>query len=197
MSITPVSYDMLNGEGGFFRYWDLNYTGSGSTNTSLAPLSGGLGDLTDGIIATDNWFNVENLAGTGPYVAWQEINPTITFNFDKLVNIDSVTIWVDDANGFGSVATPSSAEISMGGIAQNFNIVDPVDSAPIEVTFSDLNLSGTSLDLTLFEGDQTWIFLSEVAFEGSPVSTPEPSILLGLGTLALAGGTLLKRKQKA
>ena len=82
----------------------------------------------------------------------------------------------------------------MGGVTQNFNIVDPVGSAPIEVTFSDLGLSGTSLDLTLFEGNDTWIFLSEVAFEGTPAPVPEPATLFG--TIAILGlGSFLKRKK--
>ena len=39
------------------------------------PLAAAWGDLTDGIIASSNWFNVENTAGTGPYVGW--LNMTI------------------------------------------------------------------------------------------------------------------------
>lgn len=50
--------------GGFFNYWDRDYTGNGSVAPISAPhtndgeaLSGGLGDLTDGVIATQDWFS--------------------------------------------------------------------------------------------------------------------------------------------
>jgi hypothetical protein len=60
---------MLNGEGGPGNpYWDDTYNGAGSTTTDLAPLSGGLGQLTDGIIPTENFNLVEP---NGPYVAWE------------------------------------------------------------------------------------------------------------------------------
>src|SRR5687768_17614164 len=71
--ILPTSYDMLNGESGTFTYHDETYNGSGSTTTDLAPLSGGVGDLTNGIIAASNWF-VTELVPNGPYVGWQTID---------------------------------------------------------------------------------------------------------------------------
>jgi VCBS repeat-containing protein len=170
--IRPVSYDMLNGEAGFYQYWDENYTGTGQTTVDLAPLSGGLGDLTDSTIATDNWNVVEAPPGNGPYVGWLTINPTITFNFDSTVTINTVTIYVDDANGFGNVRTPASAIISMGGTTLNRAIADPSGSTPTLVTFSNLGLTGTSLDLTLNRQSESWVFLSEVTFEGQTINTP-------------------------
>ena len=141
-SISPISYDMLNGNGqaigGSFNYWDKNYTGSGNTNQDNAPLSGGLGDLTDGVIATDNWLNVENVAGEGPYVGWLSLDPTITFNFANIVNIDSVTIYVDDYNGVGAgnVRVPHSVNLSMGGASfSSGTLVDPPSSAPTSLLF--------------------------------------------------------------
>ncbi len=141
-AISPISYDMLNGNGqaigGSFNYWDKNYTGSGNTTQDNAPLSGGLGDLTDGVIATDNWLNVENVAGEGPYVGWLSLDPTITFNFANIVNIDSVTIYVDDYNGVGAgnVRVPHSVNLSMGGASfSSGTLVDPPSSAPTSLLF--------------------------------------------------------------
>ena len=141
-AISPISYDMLNGNGqaigGSFNYWDKNYTGSGNTNQDNAPLSGGLGDLTDGVIATDNWLNVENVAGEGPYVGWLSLDPTITFNYANIVNIDSVTIYVDDYNGVGAgnVRVPHSVNLSMGGASfSSGTLVDPPSSAPTSLLF--------------------------------------------------------------
>ena len=59
-ALVPVtSYSMPNGDGqasgGTFNYWDKNYTGSGATTTDGAPLTGGTGDLTDGVTASDIW----------------------------------------------------------------------------------------------------------------------------------------------
>jgi hypothetical protein len=52
--LMPASYDMLNGESGSYTYYDDTYDGDGDTGTPLAPLSNGLGDLTDGVIATEH-----------------------------------------------------------------------------------------------------------------------------------------------
>ncbi len=79
LQITPISYDMENGGGS--KYWDKKYNGTGNTSVNYAPLSGGVGYLTDGIIPTQNWNDVEVADGTGPYVGWENRNPVITFNF--------------------------------------------------------------------------------------------------------------------
>jgi len=68
------TYSTPNGDGqahgGSYNYWDGTYTGSGSTTTDGAALSGGTGALTDGVISTQPWYNVSNVAGTGQYVGW-------------------------------------------------------------------------------------------------------------------------------
>ncbi|WP_156797016.1 hypothetical protein [Nitrosomonas sp. Is79A3] len=65
--LMPDSYSMLNGNTGSYNYWDETYTGSGCVTCDNAALTGGRGDLTDGIVATDNWFVTEAPAGNGPY----------------------------------------------------------------------------------------------------------------------------------
>jgi hypothetical protein len=96
--ITPVGYDTPNGDGqahgGAYNYWDANYTGAGAKTTdglSGGTLSGGAGKLTDGVIATQPWYQVSNNAGTGQYVGWLQ-SPTITFHFAGAVDIDAVKL---------------------------------------------------------------------------------------------------------
>ena len=198
LQITPISYDMENGGGS--RYWDKKYNGTGNTSVDYAPLSGGVGDLTDGIIPTQRWIDVEVPDGTGPYVGWLDRNPVITFNFAGTVNINAVTVYVDDANGFGAVSVPQSILLSMGG--SNYNsgsLTDPPTAAPTSYTFSGLNFSGSSLQLTL-NRRTAWVFASEVTFDGEllgvqPVPEPTSTLsLLALGTLGAA--STLKRKLK-
>lgn len=168
--VSPTSYDMPNGNGhasgGTFNYWDQEYTGAGSTTVDNAPLSGGLGNLTDGVIPTDNWHLVENHAGTGPYVGWT-LDPTITFNFAGPVYIDDIILHLDDANGFGGVQLPSAISVSVdGGLPGVQVVIDPVTANPIAVTI-DLNQTVTgTIDIGL-KRSSFWVFLSEVQFTGA------------------------------
>ncbi|REJ38843.1 MAG: PEP-CTERM sorting domain-containing protein [Microcystis flos-aquae TF09] len=193
--ILPTKPKRANGGGS--KYWDKKYNGTGNTSVNYAPLSGGVGYLTDGIIPTQNWNDVEVADGTGPYVGWENRNPVITFNFAGTVNINTVTLYVDDANGFGAVSLPQSILLSMGG--SNYNsgsLTDPPTAAPTSYTFSGLNFSGSSLQLTL-NRRTAWVFASEVTFDGELLGVqpvPEPTSTLSL--LALGAASTLKRKLK-
>lgn len=194
--INPTSYDMNNGHGtasgGTFNYWDLNYTGAGSTATDNALLSGGLGDLTDGFITTDNWFNVENAAGTGPYVGWRQgVLPVlqIAFNFAGPVNIDTIRIHADDSAGAGGVNLPISAIFTWagGGIASFLAIADPdLGIAPSWLNFANLGIAGvSSVTVELGYGNE-WIFVDEVTFSTVPEPGTFALVLAGFGLLGFA-----------
>ncbi len=185
--VFATSYDMLNGNTGSYQYWDQTYTGAGNVTLDGSALSGGLGDLTDGVIAADNWFVVEAPAGNGPYVGWT-IDPLITFNFAAGTIVDSLTIYVDDANGAGGVSVPGSVRINGGA---PIALLDPVGSAPISFTFAGLNAAGP-LTLQLIRNNQ-WVFLSEVKFDGIASPVPEPTTLVLLGVAM--GGLALRRRR--
>lgn len=196
-SLAPVSYDMLNGDGvatgGGFNYWDLSYNGEGSTTVDNAPLTGGRGDLTDGVIAALRWDLMENEAGTGPYVGWSDKstpNPLVTFRFAGPVWLDVLTIYFDDSDGYGGVSPPVSVDIGLeSGPFVNFAVSDPVGGVPFAQTFSGLDLAGQAISLR-FHNSGEWVFVSEVSFEGDAV--PEPSTFW----LAIAvSGLFLSRRR--
>jgi len=192
-TVHPVSYDMQNGGTGALRYWDDTYSGSGAGD--YAPLTGGLGDLTDGVIATQNWGYVEGWYPVeGPYVGWHGRDQKIVFQFSGPTRIDTVTVHADDSNGWGSVYLPESVTIEMGGLSRAFPVSDPSGSDPLALVFGGLGLTGTSLELTW--GNRpgpstlpTWIMVSEVDFQGTAAATvPLPSAAwIGLGLLASLG----------
>lgn len=195
------SYSGPNGagqaNGGSFNYWDLDY-GGGGHNIDGEPLSGGTGDLTDGVVAGATWGAVENSAGTGPYVGWISgyaltANPLITFNFAGAPTIESIRIHLDNS-GSGGVTAPDS-------ILVNGNLV--AFSAPSGVGWAEatgLNLTGSSHTLQLFHSS-TWIFVSEVEFYGTADTTgaavPEPaSWAMMIGGLGLVGAGMRRRRAR-
>ena len=179
-ALLPDSYDMLNGNTGSYQYWDDTYTGTGCLTCDGDALAGGKGDLTDGIIAADNWNITEAPAGPGPYVGWT-ISPKITFHWNSPVSLGSVTFYLDDADNYGGVMPPAS--IIVNGVT--FNVADPLGAAPFAFTAGGLSFVGTDLEVQL-NLRSSWVFLSEVKFDGEVV--PEPGTLgltlAGLGTLA-------------
>src|SRR5438045_3640992 len=87
--VLPVSsYDMPNGYGthvqGDFNYWDATYSGAGNKTTDGAPLSGGKGALTNGVISTQRFDFVSDQLGTGQYVGWKYLDPLIAFHLTNL-----------------------------------------------------------------------------------------------------------------
>jgi hypothetical protein len=203
--LAPTGYDMFNGHGqasgGSFNYWDLAYNGTGSTSTDNAILAGGQGDLTDGVTTTQNWFSVENSAGTGPYVGWyQAVLPgsvLVTFNFASMVNVDTLSIHADDSGGAGGVALPSAVALTWaGGGNASLPVVDPdAGGGPSWLVFSGLSISNTSWVSVALSYNNAWVFVDEVAFNGAPV--PEPaSWMLMLGGVAGLWGTALRRRSR-
>ena len=53
--IYPRSYDHVNGGTGSYTYFDDSYSGKGNPAVAQSYLSGGLGELTDGVIVNGNW----------------------------------------------------------------------------------------------------------------------------------------------
>lgn len=199
--IVPVAYDMPNGQGqasgGSFNYWDRSYSGSGSTTTDGAPLTGGRGDLTDGVTTNQNWFSIENPAGSGPYVGWRAqftLNPTVLFRFGSTVTLDGVTVHMDDSDGAGAVDPPSRIGISTDNVTYTETAVtDPAGSEPFSLTLALGGLSTDRLYVRFFHQNQ-WVFIDEVSFDGSRSGVPVPGslALLGIGFAVL--GAVRRRR---
>jgi hypothetical protein len=188
----PDSYSMQNGTSGTYQYWDQSYNGKGCVTCNYAQLSGGRGDLTDGIIASTNAIVAEAPAGNGPYVGWA-LDPTITFHWNKPVSIGSVTFYLDDSNGAGFVSAPKS--VTVKGVT--YNIAEPAGSAPFAFTATGVNFTGTDLTVSL-QRKNSWVFLSEVQFQTVAAPVPEPdTYVMMLGGLALAGGMARRRRRAA
>jgi hypothetical protein len=195
VSASPVAvstYSMPNGDGtasgGAFNYWDRTYSGTGSPNVDGAALSGARGKLTDGVIATQVWNQVSNSAGTGQYVGWLHSvtpNPVITFSFAGSPVIGEVDIYLDNS-GVGGVFAPSA--ILIDGIGESFTA--PTLGTVGRVAFTGLDLTGFAHTIQFDQsGANSWTFVSEITFDGTPGGVPEPGssalALIGLATFVL------------
>jgi len=162
--LMPAYYNLQNGETGSYTYYDDDYDGDGNNDQELAWLTNGLGDLTNGVIATEHW-NQNN----EPYVGWVSIDPVITFHFDGEVAIDTVILHLDDDGGGGGVEAPEDVTIVMGGQTLEFPCTDPPGDAPFAFTLEDLDLTGDTLELTIadYSSYGSYMMLSEVEFYSS------------------------------
>ena len=191
-TVVPESYSMLNGQTGSYQYWDQSYNGTGNNSVGLSQLSGGTGDLTDGIIATQNWNVVEAPPGNGPYVGWSTINPVITFFFDAVYNFNSITFHFDDSNGAGGVRPPSSVQVN----GETGVVTDPSSGAPFSYTLDLTSIAPTdTLEATIFRNGSSWVFLSEVTFDASVSAVPVPASLPLLAGALFGLGVMRRRRR--
>jgi hypothetical protein len=180
--------------GGSFNYWDRDYNGTGNTTQDDAPLTGGVGDLTDGFAAPDFWFDVENGAGTGPYVGWvssRRANPAVQFNFSMDWTVEEIRVHVDNSLS-GGVVQPLAYLVN--GNAWAFT---PLAQNTIGwITLTGAPVTGSSVSLTfLNQTFEHWIFVSEVELigtHGDPIPEPASGALLLLG-LGMLGGAVRHR----
>jgi PEP-CTERM motif len=196
--VFSTGYDTPNGDGnaagGTFNYWDKSYSGAGSTTTDGAALTGGSGDLTDGVIAADFWYNLENNAGTGPYVGWRDFyttNPLLTFHFGGSTVISDINLHIDNS-GLGGVFSPTA--ILIDGVSQAFT--GPALGSIGWASITGLNLTGSSHTIQLNQVSAgNWVFVSEVTFAGTAV--PEPAtwamMIMGFG---MVGAGMRRRATK-
>lgn len=180
LQVVPISYNMTNGAG----YLDDLYNGSGCRTCAGSALSGGLGELTDGVLPTTNW----NVSST-PWVGWNT-SQTLTFNFAPNSAIDTVIFRFDDSNSNG-VAPPAS--VTIGG--QTFTITDPVGTAPFNFTVSGLTFVGSSMPITITTRSGSWMMLSEVSFQ-STVPEPGTALTMLVGVAGLLGAVRLQRRAR-
>ncbi len=179
-TILPHHYDMQNGQRAAFNYFDETYSGSGNKTENLAPLSGGRGDLTDGIIPTQGW-NVT----PAPYVGWLTVNPTIRFHFDGTTDLTRAIFYFDDSQGDGGVRAPRSVTLTDGTNSKTVPIADSPARGRFFVTANDLGLTGSWVDVTITKDDGQWMMMSEVKFEGTAIPEPAAGILCLLVAFAL------------
>lgn len=189
-TIMPTQYDMLNGQKAAFNYFDEKYSGSGNKTENLALLTGGLGDLTDGVVPTQSW-NVT----PAPYVGWLTINPTIRFHFDGPTNFAQAIFYFDDSQGDGGVRAPRSITLTDGTNTKTVPIADSPARGRFFVAVNDLGLTGSWIDATITKDDGQWMMMSEVTFDGAVVPEPTTSVMGAL--LAAVATTFQARRRRA
>jgi hypothetical protein len=89
-----------------------------------------------------------------------------------------------------NVRVPSVVSFAFGASTLNFDMFDPLGSAPVDFMF-DVSALGAKgfLDVTLIRA-APWVMVSEMTFEGPSSTVPEPSTVVltaaGLFGLVLA-----------
>jgi len=194
-TLSPVSYSMVNGRTGFQNYLDETYGGPGASGNPLAAssfLSGGLGQLADGVIGTNDIL----ANGSFDWVGWLEVTPVITFDFGSVVTIETLAVHAASISAnFGDVDLPGSIlwEFSTDGVSFGTSLTRTTTGAESADPSSQWLSSSTSQNAryvraTLRDGVQPWIFVSEFAFTGVP--TPGAA---GLALLASVMGLRRRR----
>jgi hypothetical protein len=206
--IIPVTtYSTANGDGidqlGTFNYLDHTYSGTSpaiNSTTPNAPLTGGTGLLTNGVIPTVNWASAPT-----EYVGWKYQDPVLTFNLTAGQTVNSLNVYValstiglvgapslklsiDGGQTFiGTVATPTVVPGTDGntgilsllfpsGLSSSDTFTLMLDRGPIQADGNAYHAQFPGDDqftqLAFLPQLEPWVMVSEVQFL---TAVPEPA----------------------
>ncbi len=179
-----ISYAMENGDAGGQSYFDDTYGGPGATgnpNVAGSFLSGGLGQLTNGLFASaSDIFDDE-------WVGWNFIQPTITVDLGTPRSINSVSFHASNLSPlYNDVGAPGSANLSYSQDNVNFTSLGPYSTSAADRSGDDprwvsfpFGVTARYARVQLFDGVKEsgagpgykpWIFLDEARVDSD--STP-------------------------
>ena len=169
----PLTYSMPNGQSSTYRYLDDTYTGSGCRTCDGSTLSGGLGQLTDGVVGAQEW---DADLGRGPayeWVGWQSIQPAIVFDFQSArifgrMRVHSSSNMKGGVFLWDSVTLTFSSDGITYGNALTY-LTTQAERSNTSVRFTEIpipNVSGRFVRAQ-FAHSQPHMFISEVQFQGT------------------------------
>jgi hypothetical protein len=171
----PVSYSAPNGTLGpaGLLYRDDLYSGAGDRYADGATLSGGLGQLTDGMTGCGN--DPRQDCGKGPgrdWVGWRE-DPTLVFDFGRRCNFTMIRIFTANFPPAGAALwTTATVSFSDDGLEWHGGVLDTATAAGQAnhtARFIDIpvNGSGRLVRIHLVRAPSSmWLLVSEFHFEG-------------------------------
>ena len=228
----PVDYyNMNNGAGtgqfGDTQYWDGTYSGASplaNRTTDNAPLFGGTGALTNGVIANNRWDYYMTSNGTGAYVGWNTIHqsPNILFHLGGDTVVKEISFFMDNSY-VGLVGGPES--IVINGVTYNSGSWTVTQLTPDfgksggaeRITIAGLNMSARDILVLINPGDfgpdainynahpeifgpnipgtkEPWLMLSEVQFNGVSAVPELSTWMMMLIGFGLFGFVAYRRK---
>jgi len=178
--VYPVSYDMLNGQTGSYNYWDETYNGTGNPLQNLSALSGGLGQLTDGVIGSNSFGTNYGTGVAKEWVGWSSADPEITFYFgETAVDFENIAIYCSNTRSggvglFGTVTLSFSDDgVTFGDEIVYTTTTDERNDSATNFIRVPMPRTAKYVRASFTDGpNYSWVFLSEFLFEQA--GTPAP-----------------------